>query len=245
MNILPLYPPIAHYLSEARKAVAIAPHRAEVLKSIAEAVVSLSAKNGVAELIYICTHNSRRSHMSQLWAQACSHKYGLGDRVRTWSGGTEATAFYPRAVKAMEQAGWLVLDSQGHRLPMHNGYGRPLSIGSRGHVSGRHDNSGYRMGYADAVPHVLCFSKEFKAAPNPAKDFIAVMTCSDIDEACPLVPGAALRYSLPYEDPKAYDAHPDAQQYYNERCRHIAVEMDYLFQSCAEMQATRSTSTHS
>jgi len=53
-----------------------------------------------AEITFICTHNSRRSHLGQIWAQTASAYYGLSG-VRTFSGGTEATACNERTVAAL------------------------------------------------------------------------------------------------------------------------------------------------
>jgi len=58
-------------------------------------------------LNFICTHNSRRSHIAQLWAQASADYFGVKDIV-CFSGGTEATAFNPRAVKAIQEAGFQI-----------------------------------------------------------------------------------------------------------------------------------------
>lgn len=73
------------------------------------------------------------------------------------------------------------------------------------------------------------FSKRFSDPPNPQVDFCAVMVCSQADEACPHVPGAEKRFSIPYEDPKAYDGTPHESEKYNERSHQIAREMLYLF----------------
>lgn len=156
-----------------------------------------------AKLTFICTHNSRRSHMSQLWAAAAAAHYGLGDKVLTYSGGTESTAFNPRAVAAMERAGWQVESADG-------------------------DNPRYKLRYAENSPALECFSKKYDDSYNPQSHFAAVMTCSHADENCPFVPGADYRISIPYEDPKASDGTAEESAVYDERCRQIAVEMFYL-----------------
>ena len=56
------------------------------------------------QLTFICTHNSRRSHMSQIWAQTAATYFGIPNVV-CYSGGTEATAFNDRAVTALEGFG--------------------------------------------------------------------------------------------------------------------------------------------
>ena len=49
---------------------------------------------------------SRRSHLSSLSAAVAARCYGLGSVVQTFSAGTEATAFYPSAVAALESVGF-------------------------------------------------------------------------------------------------------------------------------------------
>lgn len=154
-------------------------------------------------MTFICTHNSRRSHMAQIWAQCAANAHGL-DAVRTFSGGTEATAFNPRAVAAIERAGMDV------------------------RVSVDGDNPVYVVEDGDG-PAMQCWSKVYDDGANPSGDFVAVMTCQSADEACPFVPGAGLRVALPYVDPKAFDGTDREQAAYDERCAQIAREMLYLF----------------
>ena len=158
----------------------------------------------LAELTFICTHNSRRSHLSQLWAQTAAHYYGV-DGISTYSGGTEATAFNPRAVAAVERAGFSVRRTGGS------------------------DNPVYIVSYVDSGPAMECFSKVYDQDPNPKQGFAAIMTCSAADAACPIVYGAAERIAIPFDDPKAFDGTPREAQVYDERCRQIAREMLYAF----------------
>ncbi|MGB5463515.1 MAG: protein-tyrosine-phosphatase, partial [Aureibaculum sp.] len=46
-------------------------------------------------LNFICTHNSRRSHLSQVWAQTMASYFNVKN-VFCYSGGTEATALFPK-----------------------------------------------------------------------------------------------------------------------------------------------------
>ena len=78
---------------------------------------------------------------------------------------------------------------------------------------------------------VIAFSKVYDAPVNPSEGFVAVMTCTQADEDCPYIPGAALRVALPYDDPKASDGSTAEAATYDERCRQIATEMFYLFRS--------------
>ena len=157
-----------------------------------------------AKLIFICTHNSRRSHMGQLWARVAADYYGVSD-VRTFSGGTEATAFNPRAVAALERADFAI---------------EKIS---------ESDNPHYRVGYASDAPTQEAFSKKYDDTVNPSENFAAIMTCSQADANCPFVPGATLRIAIPYEDPKEADGTPEEATRYDERSKQIATEMLYCF----------------
>lgn len=157
-----------------------------------------------SDLIFICTHNSRRSHMSQLWAQTAAYFYSV-TRVSCYSGGTEATMFNPRAIKALQKAGFEIEQSDSGTNPV------------------------YLVKYSMDMEPIKVFSKKIEDDPNPKEDFIAVMTCSDADEACPIVPGATMRFTLTYKDPKEADGTREEETRYDERCRQIASEMFYLF----------------
>jgi arsenate reductase len=180
--------------------------RREQLTEVARFVRTRVGSGETARLTFICTHNSRRSHLAQIWAQVAAAYYGAHG-VETFSGGTEATAFNPRAVNALRRAGF------------------PISI-SQPEVK---DNPRYEVHFADNAPPLTCFSKVYDQEPNPKKDFCAVMTCSQADAACPLVAGASLRIAIPYEDPKAFDGTPEEAEQYDERCKQIAREMLYIF----------------
>ncbi len=202
-----LIPPVREYV-EARAAEfeQIPRERREALDEIARYVRGRVEAGQPARLTFICTHNSRRSHLAQIWAQVAATYYGVGD-VETFSGGTEATAFNPRAVGALKRAGFSISTSE----------------------AGGKDNPRYQVHFAESAPPLVCFSKLYDQEPNPRKDFCAVMTCSQADAACPLVAGAALRIAIPYEDPKAFDGTPEEAARYDERCQQIAREMLYVF----------------
>ena len=159
-----------------------------------------------ARLTFICTHNSRRSHLAQLWAAVAAERYGVAG-VETFSGGTEATAFNPRAVAALRRAGFEVtaVDDGADAV-----------------------NPRYRVSWGTGEPSIA-FSKRYDAAPNPTAGFAAVPVCSEADEACPVVTGADARFALPYEDPKAADGTPFEAARYDERTAQIARELLYAF----------------
>ncbi len=185
--------------------------RQALLRDLAKFITQHRQANPPAQLVFICTHNSRRSHLSQIWAQVAADYYGIPN-VRTFSGGTEATAFNPRAVAAIERAGFMV------------------------EKTGDASNPVYLVSYSPEKAPMRCFSKTFDHPENPKSDFCAVMTCSDADEACPTIFGAAVRIPLRYEDPKAFDGTPQEAEKYDERCRQIARE---LFWAMTQVQQMR------
>ncbi len=180
--------------------------RRSVLESLSAFVETKLRASEPARLIFICTHNSRRSHMGQIWSKAASLYCGI-QKLETFSGGTEATAFDPRAVAALRKAG----------LRIERRHGKATS------------NPVYAVRYGARGPAEEAFSKAFHEAPNPRHDFAAVMTCSEAEAACPIVPGAALRISLPYDDPKTFDGTDRESSAYAERSCQIAREMLFVF----------------
>jgi arsenate reductase len=178
--------------------------RKRILGQLTQFVSQKIQSGEKAFLNFICTHNSRRSHLSQIWAQAAAHYYDIPD-VECFSGGTEATAFNPRAVKAMQEAGFSI------------------------EVTKPGDNPVYDVRFADGAKPVITFSKKYDDPFNPAKNFAAVMTCSHADENCPLVIGATARIALTYDDPKDFDGTPQEAAKYSERVREIGREILYAF----------------
>ena len=199
-----LYPVIEKYLSERINEFAQIPEeRKEQLAGLADFIHQNSQEAAPAELNFICTHNSRRSHLSQIWAQVSAYHFRVN--VKTYSGGTEATAFNPRAVRAMEKCGFRITKTGDEKNPL------------------------YLLDFAEGQPSLKCFSKVYSHPANPQKNYCAIMTCSSADEACPVVFGASERLPIRYEDPKAFDDTPREAEMYDERCRQIAREMAYAF----------------
>lgn len=204
-----LHPDLQHYVNErvVPAMVTIPADRKASLDLIAAFVQERQQAGVPADLTFICTHNSRRSHLSQLWAATAAWYHGI-DHVRTYSGGTEATAFNPRAVAAVERAGFRVERPEG-------------------------TNPVYAVSCsADREPE-QCWSKVYSDPANPQKDFCAVMTCSEADRNCPIVFGALDRISLPYLDPKEADGTPEEAARYDARCLQIAAELWYVMQQAA------------
>lgn len=182
----------------------ISADRKPILKRLSSFVESKLKSNQKAEVIFICTHNSRRSHIAQIWAQAAAAYYGIPNIV-SYSGGTEATAFNPRAVQAMEEVGF-----KARKTPSA-------------------DNPIYEVSFSENANDIIAFSKKYDSESNPQKGFVAVMTCSHADENCPVVMGMEKRISLPYNDPKDFDGTPQEAEKYSERVIEIGTEVFYAF----------------
>lgn len=198
-----LYPDLDRYVAQLiEEANTIPAERKKLLTQLSSYIKSKSEET--VALNFICTHNSRRSHLAQIWAAVAAHYYGL-DQIQTYSGGTEATAFNPRAVEALKRSGFQIRVPEG-------------------------DNPHYLVSFNDDQPPLECWSKTFDDPVNPSEDFAAIMTCSHADENCPFIVGAKLRLPLTYEDPKEADDTPEETARYDERVRQIGRELFFAMQ---------------
>jgi arsenate reductase len=182
----------------------ISDERKEVLLSLVDYIQEKVNAGESIRLNFICTHNSRRSHLSQIWAQAMAYHVGLKN-VSCYSGGTEATAIF---IKVLE-----TLTSQGFQV---------LKLSES-------DNPVVAVKFAANENPIICFSKTYDHPFNPSTQFGAVMTCNNADEGCPIVVGAEARFPIKYDDPKAYDGTPLQTEKYAERSLDIAREMLWVF----------------
>lgn len=178
--------------------------RKKLLNEFSDYIANKLKEGKEVNLVFICTHNSRRSHITQIWAQSAAEYYGIPN-IKCYSGGTEATAFNPRAVKAMQKAGFSIEKKDNS------------------------DNPVYLVYYSNDKEPVECFSKVYSDKYNPQKDFAAIMTCSDADENCPVVFGAEARFPIRYDDPKEFDNTELEEEKYDERVEQIGREMVYAF----------------
>lgn len=155
-------------------------------------------------LNFICTHNSRRSHLAQVWAQTLACYFNIKN-VFCYSGGTEATALFPMVIETLQHSGFEI---------------SPIS---------EHGNTVYSIKYAINEHPVIGFSKKLDEDFNPKSDFAAIMTCSQADAGCPFIAGAEKRIPMMYEDPKAFDGTLQQAEKYKERSIQIATEFFYVF----------------
>lgn len=182
----------------------IATERKEILQPLAGYIHARVDAGLAVRLNFICTHNSRRSHFSQVWAQVMAAHFGVPN-VFAYSGGTEATAMFPAVIETLKEQGVEIV---------------PLSEGR---------NPIYAMKYGQNALPVIGFSKTYDHSFNPASDYAAIMTCSQADAGCPFIAGAEKRFPITYEDPKAFDNTPQQSDKYRERSLQIATELFYVF----------------
>ncbi|MCR9227497.1 MAG: protein-tyrosine-phosphatase [Flavobacteriaceae bacterium] len=182
----------------------ITSERKQTLSPLVKHIQEKIDKKQSIRLNFICTHNSRRSHLSQIWAQTMAHRFGITN-INCYSGGTEATVLFPMVASTLANTGFKV---------------QVLSEGK---------NPVYAIKFAENEHPVICFSKRMDDDFNPKSDFAAIMTCSQADEGCPFVLGAEKRIPITYNDPKAFDDSPQQAEKYRECSIQIATEMFYVF----------------
>ena len=184
----------------------ISDDRKEILQPLIAFIQSKKDQSKTIRLNFICTHNSRRSHLSQIWAATMAYHFGIKN-VFCYSGGTEATAMFPKIAETLAQQGFEVLKLSENQNPV------------------------YAVKYAEDEPPIICFSKVYNDNFNPKSHFGAVITCNSADENCPIVLGAEQRFPIKYDDPKAFDGTDLMDTKYTERSLEIGEEMFYVFGS--------------
>ena len=176
-------------------------HRKEELNKIARIIEEHLAENSHLDIVVICTHNSRRSQLAEIWIEVGCEWMNIS-RIHSYSGGTEATAFNERMVYAVRNAGIdLITISEG-------------------------DNPRYMR--KEKGKNKVYFSKKYDHPVNPKKDYMALMVCDDADQNCPVVSGMRYRISLPFIDPKKDDDTPMEKLSYASKVEEIGREMVYL-----------------
>lgn len=182
----------------------ISEDRKTSLQPLVDYIQEKFTKKETIRLNFICTHNSRRSHLSQVWAQTAALYFKIPSVV-CYSGGTEATALFPKVAETLEATGFKIQQLSQEQNPV------------------------YAIKYAENEHPVIGFSKRFDADFNPETHFAAIMTCSQADQGCPFIAGAEKRIPITFEDPKAFDGTPQQTEQYNARSLQIAEELCYVF----------------
>lgn len=184
--------------------ISVSNERKEVLQPLIDFIQNKVNSKDTIRLNFICTHNSRRSHLSQIWAQTMAFHFKIPN-VFCYSGGTEATAMFEKVSETLTNQGFEILKLSENTNPV------------------------YALKYDANEAAVIGFSKKYDDSFNPEKGFAAIMTCSSADEGCPFIFGAEARIPIRYEDPKAFDGTDLMNAKYEERSLEIASELFYVF----------------
>ncbi|SRX74506.1 low molecular weight phosphatase family protein [Aequorivita antarctica] len=198
-----LLKPIQEYI-KTLDTVSLSEERKAILHPLIAYINSKTQEEQIIQLNFICTHNSRRSHLAQVWAQAMASYFNIPN-IACFSGGTEATAVYPMVIQTLEKAGFQI----------------SIDISA--------ENPVYHITFTTDKTPLLAFSKKYDDDANPKSCFAAIMTCSQADAGCPFVAGSEKRISIMYEDPKVSDGTSEQKKVYKERSEQIATEMKYVF----------------
>jgi arsenate reductase len=184
--------------------ISVSEERKVVLKPLANYIQNKVNTNEEIRLNFICTHNSRRSHLSQIWAQTMAFHFGIKN-VFCYSGGTEATALFSKVAETLTYQGFQIEKVSQEQNPV------------------------YAVKFDDNEHPIIGFSKTYFNDFNPKSNFAAIMTCSNADEGCPMVFGAEARFPIKYDDPKAFDGTEVMNEKYAERSLQIASELYFVF----------------
>ncbi|WP_159948096.1 low molecular weight phosphatase family protein [Polaribacter septentrionalilitoris] len=192
-----------NFFKSAQKSIVINEERKELLSKISTFIANEYTEKGVVNLNFICTHNSRRSQLGQVWAFYAADFFGLN--INAFSGGTEVTAFYRNTVKTLQKVGFTFQVSDFS-----------------------HQNPKYLISFSGALKSILGFSKRYDHAHNK-NPFIAITTCNNADANCPFIPEAIARFHLPFVDPKISDGTDKQDETYLDTNKQIAAEIYLLF----------------
>lgn len=182
----------------------VSEERTTILQPLIDFIQQKTNSGADINLNFICTHNSRRSHLAQIWAQVASAYFNIPN-VHCYSGGTEETALFPKVSETLTNQGFNIFKIEESNNPV------------------------YAIKYSDNALPIIGFSKKYDSPFNPTSAFAAIMTCSQADGGCPFIAGAEKRIPVTFEDPKISDGSPEQAQVYAERSLQIAQEMFYVF----------------
>ncbi|KOY50824.1 low molecular weight phosphatase family protein [Polaribacter dokdonensis] len=182
----------------------ISAERKKVLQPLTDFIAQKKSSNKLIRINFICTHNSRRSHLGQIWAQTMAAFFDVKNVV-TYSGGTETTAMFPKVGET--------LANQGFKIQKLSETNNPV----------------YAIKFDENSNPIIAFSKKYSDDFNPKSNFAAIMTCSHADGNCPFIAGAEKRIPITYDDPKLFDNTEQQNKKYEDRSLQIATEMKYIF----------------
>ncbi|PUB32718.1 arsenate reductase [Elizabethkingia sp. YR214] len=199
-----MYQSLLENIREIQKVYNINEERKNVLLPLIKFIQKKINDKQRININFICTHNSRRSQLCQIWAQTAAAYFNISE-VHCYSGGTEDSQLFHKVVETMKIQGFNILKISDSNNPV------------------------YAIKYSGNTLPIIGFSKKYDNPFNPENSYAAVMTCSQADEGCPFIAGAEVRIPITYKDPKISDNTPEQTQVYAEKSLQIAAEMLYVF----------------
>ena len=193
---------VKDFFEKSQQNIVIDTTRKDLLVKIANKIAANYNKGNV-NINFICTHNSRRSQLGQVWIFFAADYFNLP--INALSGGTEVTAFHRNTVETLTQTGF------------------KFDV-----VEFSHTNPIYKISFSDEKPSLLGLSKLYDHHENTTPYFV-LTTCNNADENCPFIPEAIERFHVPYVDPKHSDGTPNQSETYLNTSRIIAAQMYFLF----------------
>ena len=178
-----------------------------------EGIALAFAKEEELKVNFICTHNSRRSHFSEILFRTAALHYGL-NHVQTFSGGTEGTALYPAVAGSCNRFGFETREEEAYGQRAWKIFHPALET-------------------QETTP--ILFSKVYNHESNPQEGYHAIMVCDSANEACPVVFGAKERHPLLFVDPKRSDGTEEQANVYDETLVLIAGELGYIARRVSEL----------
>lgn len=192
-----------NFFEKSSKKILINENRKQNLFKIAEAIAKEYAKSELVNLNFICTYNSRRSQLAQVWSFFAAQYFKLN--INSFSGGIEVTTFNRSSIKTLQKAGF---------------YFQILNFS--------HQNPTYEISFEGSKKYMLGFSKLYDDLYNPS-NFIAITTCAIADKNCYCMASSNQHFLLPYEDPKKADGTLRQEEVYMQINTQIAAEIYCIF----------------
>ena len=186
----------------------ISEERKALLNELGIYIQSRLNTDAEVKLLFICSRNSRRSLMAQIWAQTAAEYFGYR-QIRTFSGGIQKSLFHDTAIQSLRASGFKIKMIKEGKNPV------------------------YKIKFCKKAKPIIAFSKKHKHKTNPKHGFVAIMTCTEAALACPIIQGADYRTTLSYDDPRQYDRTKNEEKGYRDICLEIGREMFYVFKNIA------------
>lgn len=183
--------------------------RLKILDQLMVYLKELVAKKLELNVIFVCTHNSRRSQFAQFWLDTFLHNFGI-ENYNIFSAGTVETEVHKNVISVIEHYGFTVtkdseINNKKYKIALGKGY------------------------------EINLFSKEITSVLEAGLgSFVLIFVCDSAYENCPFVIENQKHFSLTFEDPGRYDEDLNALEYYQKCAYKIAAEMHYLASGLAD-----------